>query len=149
MTTPFYSASCKAGSGVQPRAGIALCSVTGSYDFIAAFVDEDIVKLVKIPKGATIIDVIMAVPALTNQADVVWAVGDDQAATDAANERFITGATKGRSSAGGVDRLNVPSGHGYKYTVDANIIFHITTVPGATAVTSGTITLTVLYTMDP
>lgn len=144
MASLFYGDLCAAGSGIQPRAGLGVCSVTGTYTFSAAWVDEDVCQLVPIPAGATILDVIMAVPALTDQADAVWAVGDGDGA-----ERFITGATAGQSSAGGVVRLNAPLGHNYKYTVDDTIDFHITTVPGATAVTDGDISLTVIYTMDP
>jgi hypothetical protein len=52
MTTPFYSADCAAGSGINlgPALGSVLVQL---YTMLAAFLDEDIVHLVKIPKNAT------------------------------------------------------------------------------------------------
>ena len=144
MTTPFYSADCAAGSGIQPRAGIGLCSVSGSYTMLAAFLDEDIVHLGKMPKGATLLEVILDVPALTDQADVTWDLGDSDS-----SGRFITAGTAGRSSAGAIVRLTLAGGSQYVYTADNTIQFKIKTVPGATAVTDGTIKLTAIYTMDP
>ena len=144
MTTPFYSADCAAGSGIQPRAGIGLCSVSGSYTMLAAFLDEDIVHLVKMPKGATLLDLILDVPALTDQADVTWDLGDSDS-----SGRFITGGTAGQSSTGAIVRLTLVGSSQYAYTADNTIQFKIKTVPGATAVTDGTIKLTAIYTMDP
>jgi len=144
MTTPFYSDQTKAGGGIQPRAGLGLCSISGSYTMLAAFLDEDIVHLVKIPAGATILELILDVPPLTDQADVTWDLGDG---TDSG--RFISGGTAGRSSAGAIVRTTVVGSSQYKYTAENTIQFKIKTVPGVTAVTDGTIKLTALYTMDP
>lgn len=148
MTTPFYSEQCTTGSGVSARADLGITTAVGHYHWLTALIDEDVIHLVKVPAGATILDVICSITPTTDQTDGRWAVGDNVAATDAAQERFITGATSGNSSTGGTTRLNVPTGLGYKYTVDAMISFHVTTVPGVTAVTTGTVSLTVLYTMD-
>lgn len=144
MTTPFYSADCTTGSGVVPRANIALNSVSGSYTMLAAFLDEDIVHLVKIPAGATILELILDVPALTDQADVTWDLGDADS-----SGRFITAGTAGRSSTGAIVRCTLAGGTQHEYTADNTIQFRIKTVPGATAVTNGTIKLTAIYSMDP
>jgi len=144
MTTPFYSADCTTGSGVVPRTNLGLNSVSGSYTMLAAFIDEDIVHLVKIPAGATILELILDVPALTDQADVTWDLGDADA-----SGRFITAGTAGRSSTGAIVRLTVTGSSQYPYTVDNTIQFKIKTVPGATAVTNGVIKLTAIYSMDP
>jgi len=144
MTTPFYSARTTPGAGVQPRAPIGLCSVSGSYTMLAAFLDEDVVNLVKVPAGATVLELILDVPALTDQADVTWDLGDSDT-----TGRFISGGTAGRSSAGAIVRTTVVGSTQYKYTVDTFIQFQIKTVPGATAVTNGVIKLTAIYTMDP
>ncbi len=143
MTTPFYSAKTTVGNGVQPRAGLGLCSVSGSYTMLAAFLDEDVVNLVTVPKGATVLEVILDVPPLTDQADVTWDLGDADT-----TGRFISGGTAGRSSAGAIVRLTVVGSSQYAYTADTMIQFQIKTVPGATAVTDGVIKLTVIYTMD-
>jgi hypothetical protein len=111
---------------------------------LAAFIDEDIVHLVKIPAGATILELILDVPALTDQADVTWDLGDADA-----SGRFITAGTAGRSSTGAIVRLTVTGSSQYPYTVDNTIQFKIKTVPGATAVTNGVIKLTAIYSMDP
>jgi hypothetical protein len=87
---------------------------------------------------------ILDVPALTDQADVTWDLGDSDT-----TGRFISGGTAGRSSAGAIVRTTVVGSSQYKYTVDTFIQFQIKTVPGATAVTDGTIKLTAIYTMDP
>src|SRR3989304_9872974 len=144
MTTPSYRGQTKAGGGIQPGAGLGLCSISGSYTMLAAFLDEDIVHLVKIPAGATILELILDVPPLTGQADVTWDLGDG---TDSG--RFISGGPAGRSSAGAIVRTTVVGSSQYKYTAENTIQFKIKTVPGATAVTAATIKLTALYTMDP
>ena len=144
MTTPFYSPRCTPNTGVQPRSGIGLLSVSGSYTMLAAFLDEDVVNLVKVPAGATILELILDVPALTDQADVTWDLGDADT-----TGRFIAAGTAGRSSAGAIVRITVTGSSQYKYTVDTFIQFQIKTVPGATAVTDGVIKLTAIYTLDP
>ena len=143
MTTTFYSARTTPGSGIQPRAGLGLCAVSGSYTMLAAFLDEDVVNLVKVPAGAKVLELILDVPPLTDQADVTWDLGDATV-----TGRFISGGTAGRSSTGAIVRLTVVGSSQYAYTVDTFIQFQIKTVPGATAVTDGTIKLTVIYTMD-
>jgi hypothetical protein len=143
MTTPFYSTKTATGSGVQPRTNLALCSVSGTYTMLAAFLDEDVVNLVTVPAGATVLEVILDVPALTDQADVTWDLGDATV-----TGRFILAGTEGRSSLGAIVRLSVVGSSQYAYTADTKIQFKIKTVPGATAVTNGTIKLTVIYTMD-
>jgi hypothetical protein len=110
---------------------------------LAAFLDEDIVHLVKMPKGATLLDLILDVPALTDQADVTWDLGDSDV-----SGRFITAGTAGQSSAGGIVRLTLAGSSQYAYTADNTIQFKIKTVPGVTAVTNGTIKLTAFYTFD-
>ena len=143
MTTPFYSPRTTPYSGVQPRAGLGLCAVSGTYTMLAAFLDEDVVNLVKVPKGATVLELILDVPALTDQADATWDLGDADT-----TGRFISGGTAGQSSAGAIVRLTVVGSSQYAYTEDTLIQFQIKTVPGATAVTDGVIKLTVIYTMD-
>ena len=53
MTTPFYSSDCAVGSGVQPRANLGLCSVSGTYSPTTILLTGDVIHMVKIPAGAT------------------------------------------------------------------------------------------------
>jgi hypothetical protein len=59
MTTPFYSSDCAVGSGVQPRANLGLCSVSGTYSPTTILLTADVIHMVKIPAGATVLDVIL------------------------------------------------------------------------------------------
>ena len=148
MASTLYSADCAAGSGVQPRTGLALCSVSGSYTFLAALVDEDVIQMVKIPAGATILDWILDIPAtgLDTGTAIVFDLGDA-----GSTGRFATGCVQGRSSAGAIVRPgsagSVVGGTQYAYTAEDTIDFHVTTAP-TTGVAEGTMKLTVFYTMD-
>lgn len=144
MASIFYSPRTTPGSGVSVRQGLGLQAVSDSYTMLVAFVDEDVVNLVKVPGGATILELILDVPALTDQADVTWDLGDADT-----TGRYIAGGILGRSSAGGIARITVTGSSQYKYTVDTFIQFQIKTVPGATAVTDGVVKLSAIYTMDP
>jgi len=149
MATTYYSPDCKAGNNVIPRAGAGLCSVSGQFNIATdgggvAFVDEDVVQMVKIPAGATVLEIIMDVPPLDTSTGLVWAVGDGDSA-----ERYMTGQTAGRSSAGGVARLGVAGSSQYaSYTADDTIDFHVTTVASGTAAVTGILKMTVIYTFD-
>lgn len=146
-----YGTSCAAGSGIQPRAGLAICSVTGlqTNDANTDLNTADVLQMVKIPKGATILDVIVSVNAagLDTGATVAYSVGDTDATDD--TDRYITAAAGiiGRSSAGGVVRMNNPAGAGYKFEADGTIDLVFTAGAG-TNVATGVITLTAIYTMD-
>jgi len=146
MASTFQSA--KAKTGIPARAGLGICSVSGSYTFLAALVDEDIIEMVKIPAGATILDWILDIPAtgLDTGTAIVWALGDGT--TEA---RYVTGAVQGRSSAGALVRPgstgSVVGSSQFKYTAEDTIDFKVKTAP-TTGVAEGTMKLTVFYTMD-
>jgi len=141
MTTPFYSASCKAGSGVQPRANLGICSVSGTYAIDATLLTADVIHMVKIPAGATVLDVILDAGDMDSATSLTLSVGY----TGALNA-FIDGSTIGR--AGGIERLSVVGGTQHKFDADDTIQVSAKAGAGG-ADTSGTINLTVLYTMDP
>ncbi len=148
MASTLYSDACTAYSGVQPRSGLGFCSVSGTYTFLAALVDEDVIQLVKIPAGATILDWILDIPAtgLDTGTAIVFDLGDASS-----TGRFATGCVQGRSSAGAIVRPGstggVPGSTQYAYTADDTIDFHVTTAP-TTGVASGVLKLTVFYTFD-
>lgn len=133
----------KVAAGVQPRViESGVISVTGSYALAAALVVNDVIQMVKVPAGATIVNTILSVPDLDSNGSpaIVLAVGDGSD-----DDRFVTGSTVGQ--AGGTVMSNTPTGTGYAYAAEDTVDVKVTTAP-ATGATSGTITLTVLYTMD-
>lgn len=148
MASTLYSPSCTANSGIQPRAGIGFCTVSDTYTFLAALVINDVIQMVKIPKGAIILDWILDIPSsgFDTGTAVVFGVGDGTTPG-----RFATGCVQGRSSTGAIVRPSstgsVPGSTQYAYTADDTIDVKITTGP-TTGVASGTMKLTVFYTFD-
>ena len=143
MATTFYSSDCTTGSGIQPRAGLALCTVSATYALAAALVIDDLIHMVKIPAGATLLDVILDVPDLDSHEtpEITLSVG-----YTGALEAFISQSTIGQT--GGIVRLSVPGGTQKAFAAGDTIQVSATAAP-ATGATSGTIKLTVIYTMDP
>ena len=142
----FYSPATTSGSGIFARAGIGLTSITGTYALPATndLDTNDLIKMVHIPNGATVLEVIVDIPSggLDTSTGVSWSVGDD-----GSEARYIATHTTGRSGGGGIVRRDVGGGGGYKYTADNTIDIKI--VAGSTTnTTTGTIKLTVIYTMD-
>jgi hypothetical protein len=141
----YYSTQTTSGSGIPVRAGLSLCSFTGEYALPATndLDTNDLLKMVPIPNGATVLDVIADIPTggLDTGTSITWTVGDD-----GDEDRYITTQTVGQSSAGGIVRMNAAGGT-YKYTADNTIDIKITAGAG-TNTTTGTIKLTVIYTMD-
>ena len=134
----------KVSATVQARAGIKIVEVVSVFavpvtgDGSAA---NDIIQMVKVPSGATILDVTMACTDIdTGTPAVALQVGDGGSAT-----RFIGTSTIGQG--GGVARLDQFGGLGYKYTADDTIDVKISTVAATKA--AGTLTLVARYTLDP
>lgn len=139
MASTLYSS--KVASTVQPRAGIGLTSVHGTYELAAALVLNDVIQMVKVPAGARIVNVILGSDDLdTGSPAIVLAVGDGSTA-----DRFITASTVAQG--GGVTTINQVDGIGYTYTLADTIDIKVTTAP-ATGTTSGTLNLTVVYDMQ-
>lgn len=131
----------KVATTVMARGGIGVQSVHGTYELTKALVVNDVIQMVKIPKGARIIDTILAADDLdTGSPAIVLTVGDGTTA-----DRFITASTVAQGS--GVARLGQVDGLGYVYTAEDTIDVKVTTAP-ATGTATGTIALTVLYDMQ-
>ena len=132
-------------TGVQPRADIGVHSVSSTYTIAAAFVVNDVIQMVKIPKGATINEVILNTTDLDTSTGVVLAVGDGNDV-----DRFIKDSAIGQT--GGTARLGAGivdnAGNNYTYTADDTIDVKVTTAATGTAATTGTVGLTVIYTMQ-
>jgi len=154
MAVTYYSPDCRSGNNVVPRARLGMCSVSGAFNIETvgegggvAFVDEDVVQMVKIPAGATILDFVVDVPPLESSTALRWSLGDGDS-----ESRFVLNSSVGISSAGGIVRPGSTGGvvgsTQYAYAADDTIDFKIKTVASGTPVTTGIIKLTVFYTMD-
>lgn len=132
----------KVAESVIARTGPGRCSVFASYALTAALVVDDVIQMVKIPKGARIVNVILSSTDLDTDGTpaIILDVGDGTV-----TDRFIDGATI--AQAGGVQHLNEPGGTGYVYTDDDTIDVKVQVAPDV-GTTSGTIGLTVDYDMQ-
>lgn len=101
----------------------------------------DIIEMVRVPRGAYVVDVICAADDLDTNATptIAFTVGD-QGDTD----RFITSSTIAQT--GGVARLNATAGADFTYTADDTI--DITFGTAAATFAAGDITLKVLLSMN-
>jgi hypothetical protein len=142
MASTLRTTKTSTTSVVPPRANIGETWAWETYTVAAALVVNDVIQMVKIPAGATILDVVLSASDLDTgtSAAIVLDVGDD-----GDTDRFIDGSTAGQ--AGGVTHLNNRAGHCYTYTAD-NTIDVLVQVAPATGATSGTIALGVCYTME-
>ena len=137
MATTFTSSGV--ATGIMAKSLIGLNAVTATYTVSSALVVNDVIEMVKVPKGAKIVEVILACGDLDTDGTpaVVLAVGDGTTA-----DRFITGSTVGQ--AGGVTRLGVAAGLGYVYTANDTIDIKATTAADAMS-SAADVTLTVVY----
>jgi hypothetical protein len=132
--------NAKVASTVMYREGLDITAVYASHSVGTGELElDDVIQMVKIPSGATILDVTLSSTDVDSGTAVVFAVGDGSD-----DNRFISGSTIGQ--AGGVARLDQFAGLNYTYTADDTIDINVTTAAG-TAV-AGTLELNVVYTMN-
>jgi len=131
--------SAKAAPTAQPRAGIGICSATAEYNLTAALALNDVINMVKIPAGATVLDMILVSDNLdTNGAPTITLdVGDNTVANYYINASLI-GQTNG------IERM---AAHPKTYTAEDMLSVTVATGP-ATGAVAGNISFTVFYTMD-
>ena len=118
-------------------------SVTGTYEISAALVVNDVIKMVPVPKGARVKDVVLAVDDLDTGTSIVLDVGDTDATDNTA--RYIDDA--GIGQAAGVSRMDNPLGANYKFTDQGTIDVLVQAAP-QTGATTGTFVLTALLSAD-
>lgn len=141
MATAYTSSGVS--SGVQTRTNIPglICELT-SYTLTANPVVNDTIDMFVLPANARLIDVILDVDALDTTNSVVIAAG-----TSATPTLFISGATIGRSNAGGIQHANLNGTVNYTSTTDQHLVIKFTTAPtglNSTAV----LRLAAIYTMS-
>lgn len=137
--------SDKAASTVQARTGLEVIPVYAEYELTAALVDDDVIQMVKVPEGARVLEVILTTDDLDTDASPALAlnVGDGSDPN-----RYIAASTIGQT--GGTVRMGqgiVTSTSSHTYAADDTIDIHVETAP-ATGAATGTLCLTVLYTMQ-
>lgn len=129
--------SSKAVSTVMARGGTDVTTQTAEYAIPTGFATNDVVEMVKVPAGATVLNV-----KLTSSAGVGatanLAVGDG-----GDTDRFITSTA---FTASAVARDNTHVGHGHRYTSDDSI--DILAVSIATPTVGTVVRMTVEYTMQ-
>jgi len=140
-----YSSDAVAAT-VQARGGVGIQSITETYEAAVALVIDDIIQMVKVPAGATVLDIILSVDDLDGGSALVLDVGDGDN-----DDRYILGSTIGQG--GGTVRLGsgitgaaAASCAGFTYTAEDTIDVHVDTAPSSGG--TGTITMTVIYTMQ-
>jgi len=134
--------NAKVADTVMVREGLDLTAVFATHAVGTGELETaDVIQMVKIPKGATIQEVVLSSTDIDvdGSAAVALSVGDAGAAT-----RFISSSAIGQ--AGGVARLDQFAGLNYEYTADDTIDIEVTTAAATAA--AGTINLAVIYTMN-
>lgn len=135
--------STQAGSTVPARrAESGVYPIKGTYALAAALAASDVIQMVKVPAGATVLDGYVQLPDLDSNGsptiNIECGDGSDP-------DRFIDGTTGGQAA--GLLRFNsllFPHTYTAEDTVDL-----VATAGPATGATSGTITLVVFVSMDP
>lgn len=136
----------KVASTVMSRAGNDLTAVFATYTLSAALALNDVIQMVKVPSGATILDMTLTSTDVDTNGTptIVLDVGDGSD-----TDRFIDGTTIGQT--GGTVRIGqgiTTATHiGYNYTAEDTIDVLVQAGP-ATGAASGSVFLYVLYTMN-
>lgn len=118
-------------SGVQ--------AVTVEFDATTALVLDDIIEMVNVAAGTTVLDVLLSTEDLDSGAGLLLDVGDGDD-----DDRYLAADDVGQ--AGGVARMDLHGGHGHRYTSDDTIDIHVDTAPAGDG--TGVLRLTVLMTAE-
>lgn len=137
--------SSQAASTVNPRTCDGnVCAVAAVYEISAAIVVNDVFQMVRVPAGATILEIVLQTDDVDSAGpSVVFDVGDGSS-----TDRFVDGCLTGQVAANDVAcRINQVDGHNYVYSAEDTIDIIAQAAP-ATSETTGTLRLTVFYTMQ-
>lgn len=146
MASTFTSTEAAAARATKDfKPGTACVQSTYTITAGTALVDEDIVEMVKVPKGARVTEVILTTTDLDSDLSpaIVVCVGDG-----VDEDRYIAGSTIGQT--GGTVRMGsgiTTATNAFTYTADDTIDFKVKTV-AATAATTFTIQLIVFFITD-
>lgn len=140
-----YSSS-KVAATVQARSGIDITAVYMTYEASVALVIDDIIQMVKVPLGATVLELILSVDDLDTGSTLVLDVGDGSD-----DDRYILGSTIGQGGGtvrlgSGITGATAANALNYAYTAEDTIDVHVDTAPAGGG--TGTVALAVIYTMN-
>lgn len=134
-----YASSACASTVPAKTAVQGVISKTGSYKITTALnKTANVFQMVKVPAGATVLDVILYAPQIDSSTGQSIGVGDG----DSTSYYLAAETTVGRAAGSTRGKAFVPK----KYTEEDTIDIILTA--GATTAVEGTVHLTVLYTMD-
>lgn len=133
---PTFTSS-KVAASVMARGDIDITSVTAEFAIPTGFATNDVVEMVKVPVGATVLEVLASSSAGVG-ATANLAVGDG-----GDTDRYITSTA---FTAAALTRLNAHTGHGYRYTADDTIDILAASI--ATPTVGTVVRLTVIYTFQ-
>lgn len=119
------------------RGGIDVTSQTVDYSIPTGFATNDVVEMIKVPAGATVLNVTLTSSAGVG-ATANLAVGDG-----GDTDRYVTSTA---FTASALARTNTHVGHGHRYTAEDTI--DILAVSIATPTVGTVVRLTVEYTMQ-
>ncbi len=141
----LYTSKTSTTTVIPSRGGVDITCAYATYTLTAALALNDVIQMVKVPAGATILDITLTSSDLDTNGSptIVLDVGDG-----GDTDRFIDGSTIGQT--GGITNGFLASGvngHLYNYTSEDTIDVLVQAGP-ATGATSGSIKLSVLYTMN-
>lgn len=143
-----YNAS-KQAAGIEPKyLQAGLIAVSSVFALTAAFGLADLVNMVTVPSGATIIDTILSSDTAldTNATSTIsYDVGDSNAA-----QRYVAAKAQGNDLPLAPYHMDQAPGHQYKTGTnagDTTLVVKIHAAP-ATGAATGNLRLTVLYSMD-
>jgi hypothetical protein len=138
--------SAKVASGVQPKVNATGdITVTGYYSVTATLVAADVIQMVKIPAGATVIGGRL----FGSSGTALVTVGDGDSAA-----RYISSTSIVSPGAAVAFYANIVGSAGtaagvFPYTYSANDTIDITIGTVATGTVVGAFSVSVTYTMDP
>lgn len=144
MATTYLSDKAAASVPIRTPVVGGTATVRASFTITAALVVNDVIQLVKVPKGCFVLDVKVQCPDLDTGGSPVAAftVGDG-----GDTDRYITATTAGAAAT--LTRMNALTALATTspYTADDTVDLLISTAP-QTSVTTGTIVADVTYALQ-
>lgn len=139
MASTFTADAAKTTAPAYQGGGKMACVAFGTYEISASLVVNDVIQMVRLPKGAVITGVTLGTDDLDTGGSpaIVLDVGDG-----GDTDRYIDGATVGQ--AGGITSSMMMTGFGHALTAEDTIDVLVQVAP-ATGATSGTVSLAVTY----
>ena len=121
-------------------AGASVKVATGVYTLSGPLTAGQTIPMVALPTNARVLDILLSSDKLDTGAGLALDVGDK-----ALNTRYFNASDLGRT--GGIARLALSQGHGYRYAKADTVNVTVKTAPAAQAA-DGSFTVTVYFVID-